>query len=372
MSTTTTSQQEGLAEISKDGPPEPVNFGPDESGGYVTPYKFTVVYHPESLFESAVAFLCDQAQLIPLAATTDYSVVAESCEHPSPEVLIFGTEFSREDLLKFFDRGCQFIHIFTYNKESAEKYIDTPEGEVPRPFDLRTVTFNVDTLYEHIVLIQGLLPIYILEHITCAAFPTYTSIIGDKEVNNTTGNYLCKALSFANKPFGEIILTWCSTYKGFDLVRAHVVKGQTIVEEHERLASKRLEQGIHFHLEFRRPGETSDDELVTSHLTYAVPGGEFVNNMIMLAPVHPLVVKPNCDFVMFYSLEQHRVNNIVYPGWRITLVAVGKEAPNALEVLRGFVSDTVGGSYGVASAWIPTGGAGKALPFIYPDPVCDE
>lgn len=337
-----------------------VKLGPDGEGGYITPYKFTVAYNPESLFETAVATLCDQTQCIPVLPITNHELLGESCEHPSPEILLFGNKFSRESILKLFERGFQFVHIFTYSNEEAEKYIDTDE-DVKKPFDYRTVTFDINTLYDHIILTPGLLSMYLLEHIICAAFPTYKSTLDENEITHMTGNLFCRGFSTVPGYFSDKLKKLCDTYKGFDIVHKYIDMGRTIIEERERLASERLENGIYY-------AHNINDE---KYLIYAVSGCDLTNELLQLGPVHPKVIKPKCDYLMFYNVTAHTVENMTIPGWNIVLVLINTSAPAANEILRDIIGKC-GGSPGVAAAWVPTLNATKLLTFIYPSSIIND
>lgn len=371
-------------------------YGPTADGEYLTPYQTTVIYHTNSVFESAVAVLSDRAQLIPLTGSEiDWDNLFAVADHPSPEVLIFGTELSRENLLKFFDRGFQLIHVFSYDLTNCpyfDKNIDKTEDNdktegnlLPVPFDPRVVPFGIETLYDHLCLVAGLTPFYLLEYIACVEFPKYKSIVSEN-INRTTGRHLLRAMEFSDgesKDFGIKLLQLCATANGFDKIEQLIVLGRSIAEVNEHNANKRLNNGIFFELEYdtsaKRETEpkvedvssvSADLATTKKYSVYAVGGTDLLNEMLNLAPMHPKIVKAGTNFVMFYSLEPHTVDNNTYPGWRVVLVSLNG-APNATSVLKSLLhgASPVGapvGTHGIGSAWVATGDAKKLLSFIYP------
>lgn len=359
-------------------------YGPSGAGEYLTPYQTTVIYHTNSVFESAVAVLSDRAQMIPITgAEIDWENLFAVPDHPSPEVLVFGTELSRENMLKFFARGFQLIHVF-YASDHANDlencpYFDKDENAEPVPFDPRVAPFGIETLYDHLYLVAGLTPLYLLEYIACAEFPKYKSIINN-DINYTTGNHLLRAMKFAawqTEDFGVKLLQLCATANGFDKVAQLIGRGQTIADINEHKANERLNNGLFFELEYDKNGTTAkavtnerveDVTDLKKYSVYAVSGTDVINEMLNLAPVHPKIVKAGANFVMFYSLEPHTVDNNTYPGWRVILIGING-APNATEVLKSFLPASgvaAIGTHGIGSAWVATGDAKKLMPFIYP------
>ena len=356
MSDTELTLMDNVMDVHDNEQPEPaqevpeIKLGPTDDGGYITPYQMTIVYHQDSVFETAVAVLGAKAQLVPLAPQVDYNSVAGACEHISPEVLIFGTEFSREAITTFFDRGFHFVHVFSRDPDLARsKYYDDES-----PFDPRMVVFGVDTLHEHVRIIEGLLPIYVLEFIVCASFPSYkTQLESGEEINHVNGKYLLTGLEGGD--FGTKLLQLCSTYKGFELVKVLQIKGATIHETREKLASKRIAQGITYQLKL------SEENTVSAAAIY---GGDLTNEMMNLLPIHPHIVKNKVNMAVLYSAESHTVDDVTQDGFRFTFVNTGAESINALESLRVFAPDTVTGAHGVATAWCPSTHAGRVLSFF--------
>lgn len=328
-------------------------FGPTADGVYLTPYQMTVIYHEDSIFEAAVAILGAKTQLVPIGNVADLNSVADACEHISPEVLIFGTQFSREQLNKFFDRGFHFIHVFARDIEAAtaKYYCDVEEdGVVTRaPYDQRVVVFDTTTFYEHIVLLEGLAPMYLVEHFICASFPTYETILGDKNVNHATGKYLVSGLE--GYDLASVLLQICATYKSFELIQKYIVKGQTICEMRESMANQKIARAIPYTL------KCGDNEV--SAIAFDPTGVQ--NEILNLLPIHPRVVKEDVKLAVMYSYELHTIDNTSNGGYRVVFMSIGGDS--AIELLREFAPDTVAGSNGIASAWVSFEQSAKLLTF---------
>lgn len=350
-----------------------ITYGPTDDGEYITPYQMTVVFDPSSVFESVVALLSNRAQLVSTSNfksmnnSDDYfGAILSSCEHISPEVLIFTTDhnFTQIDLDKFLSRGFQFIHVFVYSDDSS--CIEDPD---------HVAFFGIDTLQEHVNLIEGIVPIYVLEHIICAEFPKYVSQM--KDMNAATGKCFIKALNSCGSPLSDVLSNLCANYHGFEKIQTMVIKGRTICEVYEQLANSRLHKGIFYKLQMPILSDNNTTKFITYN-AFAVHGGEFETEILNLAPIHPDLLNEGVQILVVYTLEPHVVDNITYPGWRITFVGIGKNAPNMYEVLRkinsgatgeftepGFADITIG-TFGKATTWMPTGAAGQILSFIYP------
>ncbi len=346
---------------------------------YLTPYQTTVIYHPDSYFETAVAFLSKRAQLIPIYSTIDFSTVADACEHISPEVVIFGNEFSREDLLKFLTRGFQFIHIYTDDTKYVDFGEDTENSQI-KPFNLSTITFQLDTLYDHIVLTPGAMPVYILEHILCAE-TSYKSEFA--QITTIAGKYLLRAIEFSKCDFGEFIIRLVASARGFDELTTLITRGKAIYECNEAMANSRIVNGMPCVLE----ADESDESLDSKVAVLAICSTDLRTELMNLVPAHPSCV--GLDFVMLYEFEPHvcsvpsesnneenvskpegiEFNEVdkqekIYSGWRVTLVRLGKESPSAEAMLKKY-SEYASGTVGSATVWIPKEDSHKLLPFIY-------
>ncbi len=387
-------------------------LGPTPDGAYMTPYRITIFYRTHSVFETAVAALSSRSQLIPISDPTavDYSVAAAVCEHPTPEILIFGDAFSRADILKFFDRYADVVHIFTYTEAASQQYYDINADGDPIIFDPRVICFGPKELYQHTLIVSNAAAIYLLEHIMCATFDTYKCSVAEWPITTTIGRCLVDALKFKHRrspsmeadAIGIAILDLCAGVDSFEKIDRLVMDGKLLHEHHEAMTNECLSKGILF---------------TRNGLKYwginARP--THIQHFRELALVHPYVVKSEADVVLLYSAEHHVVEtaissdnvinkhtsenkttrqdiesnystsigttpkSIVFAGWRVIILAAKTQSIINLKSL--FTSSTDGitpleiGSIhiesGMASAWVPTVYGGDLLPFVYTQNIAD-
>ncbi len=305
-----------------------VKYGHIGNGEYITPFNATVVYHDDSAFESAIATLVSRAQLIPLIDNPDYDAIADSCEFLTPEVLIFGEEFPLTAIAKFIERGFKFVHVFTRADVSKNRYI--VDGKYPLPM----VVFDINTLYEHVVLIEGLLPTIICDYVVDGLY---------HKDQSRDGYYFCKYLygrtgeaSNRNNP-NKAILRMISSFRGYDEAQSMVIKGRHLVEHNDAMAHSRIMSAPV--IEF-----ANENALV-------LYGGELMDEISLLAPMNPRVVRDNVKFAVFYELCEVKRGSEITLGdgqvrpdvkWKITVVGTGKNSTSAIEYLRGFAPKPTG------------------------------
>jgi len=355
-------------------PDQTVVFGPTGNAGeYITPYQMTIIYHDDNPFEVAVATLASRAQLIPIlrpdvtgdsqSNTINYLSVADSCEFLSPEVLIFGADFPREAVQKFFDRGFQFVHIFVSNEEDAKKYIEFEDATVDtsttddnagrecqqstkwKYFNDSVVTFGIDALYEHINLTEGLATMIALEHVITGVFPKYKSF--NEKITADDGHCFLRYLKDSKKDLRKTLLMLISSYRGFETIDQMVISGRAMIEECEILANRRLDNSITYQISITNTADTCkkyvDEELATrEYITArACYGGDLMNEMMHLAPAHPKFLDVN--LVVFYTF-----NNTSTQSWNITIFSHRGQI-NAVEFLRALTGVDVKGGYNIAT-----------------------
>lgn len=381
-------------------------IGMTSDGAYMTPHRLTIFYHTASIFETCIAVLSARSQLIPIddPSAVDYSVACEVCEHPTPEVLIFGNAFGREDILKFFGKYTDLVHIFVYNDAQSSKYYDTLEDGTTRIFDPRVVCFSINDLYQHTIIVNNIAAMYLIEHIICGTFPAYKSIIhatfpDDKTlitsdtINATTGKCIIKALKYvaASTSIGMSILATCSGIDAFDKIAELITKGKLIYEIHERTINDHMARGALFSLAppqsaqrqntddaqapvamkqaHNSPGVSSDKQ----YKCWAINTSYLFTDIKDLALMHPHIIKSEADIVLLYTSEHHTVTlnqgkNILFPGWRITIFATQKSAGtiDLAHILSPFATGDVRSEQGMASAWVLAVHCSELLPFIYP------
>ncbi len=321
-----------------ENPEQPVadnvpKYGLAGDGSYLTPFATTVVYHPKSQFEDVAAFLVDRGQLIPKPNSEDCVEIAYTTEHPSPNVLIFGTDLSMEALQGFFKRGAESIHIFS--QEPTAKYSD----------DSRVVVFRLDGFYDHVNLIPGLLAVYIMEKVILGNFPDYQSNI-NPNVNPTTGKYFCCGLKANCSTPGAFVLQMCSQYKGFELESQYTFEGRAIIREREKFVKRLIYK---YGREYTIPSAGSKCLAVPCYGLH----GELMDTLKeRLSQV--------VDFAMLYTNQPKDDAD----GWRVVLISSDSEKNNAFATLSGVVKNVLGSDQ-MATAWVSNVNAPNVLPFLY-------
>jgi hypothetical protein len=338
-------------------------YGLNDKGEYISPYQTTVFYNPASTFETSAAFLAKQAQLIPVFETSDFSMAADVPEYISPDVVVFSDKFTDDLLQKFLARGFETVHVFDKMTEPNDGYFD-PKSKI--------VKFGPHNLRDHIGLIRGMLPIYLMEKITCANFSDYKSTIINEGVNATAGRYLCVGINHSGQPFGKVILEIASSLKGFEMDAEFTMSGKMTCEIYEKLARNRIYSAHIYDVELKDPFGSSEN-LIKKRIA-AIPGPDLAGEIANLIPSHPKIVKSEVDIGVVYAFTLQQVTKPkeqelsseksneseeikeptpeFIPGYNILLVSVGKEHTNVFELLKSLGGNPQGGS-GTASAWLP-------------------
>lgn len=303
-----------------------VKYGHIGNGEYITPFNATVIYHDDSAFERAIATLVSRAQLIPLIDNPDYEAVADSCEFLTPEVLIFGEDFPLSAIAKFIERGFKFVHVFTRGDVSKNKYMD--DGKYPLPM----VVFDISTLYDHVVFIEGLLPTIICDYVVDGLY---------RKDESSDGYYFCKYLygrNQSNNP-NKTILRMISSFRGYDEAQSMVIKGRHLVEHNDAMAHSRIMSAPVI--------EFANENAIVLY------GGELMDEILRLLPMNPRVVRDGVKFAVFYELLEVEFGPGITIGdesaqarpvtkWKITVVGTGKNSTSAVEYLRGFAPKPTG------------------------------
>jgi hypothetical protein len=264
-------------------------YGPADNGDYYTPYQTTVIYDPSNIFEMTIAALTDRAQLVNLH---EYD---GNIEHPTPELLLFGV-WARTDIMKLIERGFQLIHCFTH--DGKHNYYENDECGNFVPFNQKVAPFSLDTMYDHLALISGMAPVYLLEHITSGCFADYVSALSEK-ITHETGAQLIHGLCFGKLPDVEM-LKLCAQRNNFTQFDEFIVRGRTIMEMETHYARSQLLAGMQIK--------------TCGFNVFVVPCDQFL--LRMLNDLNQCAMVKDCDFVVFYSmLKTHK--------WSLTIVARG-------------------------------------------------
>lgn len=281
-----------------------------KDGAYMTPYQTTVIYNPKSAFESAVALLTDRAQLVPRPAGL------ETCEHPSPVLIVFGSEFDVQDACR---RGFQSILVFLRDPSDRTIQDDCSEGK-------KISIFGAEDVLDHVELVAGLIPIYVIEHMVAAEFPDRKG-----NVSHDEGLAFLRGVNHSNRGLAEIIVDMCSGIDGFEKLTKLVMSGSILRE----LDSAAGPTGIMY--ELRAPHEGGVYKICAFNCEKA-----------------PNVVPAEADFALTYQVD--KINGEVV--WFITLTGA-----NAFEVLDNFGKAASCGDS--AAAYISLEQAASLLTFIY-------
>jgi len=334
---------------------EPV-YGPTDDGEYLTPYQTTVVYNPESLFETTLAGLTNRAQRVPLS--TGCTNVVELCEHISPEVLVFNDLLSIAEIGKFFERGFQVVHVFNTTNSPGLECEDT-----------RIAQFDVSTMYDHLCLAPGMAQYIVVELMTCLEFPDYKSNLGSSSANATRGRNFARGLKLNTRDTCNYLFEMSDSPMGFDRIEALISAGETVYKVGQTIADERLADGVVFESSFSVDcdvesdtvsavesdvendnvsavesdtasdaasdvendtvsdtvsdtasgvesdtddssegvnvvgSELSESTPPTKHVVYAVRGGEFDNDIIDRADKYPRVAESKADYLLLYHMD---------------------------------------------------------------------
>jgi hypothetical protein len=290
---------------------EEIKYGYQSNGEYLTPFNCTIFYHEDSMFETAAAVLASRAQVIKI--TKDCSSIANLCEYITPEVLIFGDEFSNEEIQLFFTKGFKFIHIFVYDNNTDSKI--SVEN---------TAKFTIDTFYDHIVLIEGLSAFITMEHVIMGSFPNYKTI---GTISHDDGKCFLNYIRNTSK-LEETLVEIISSYHGFELINNMVIGGRAFALSRELLADKRIQQGEIFNL----------DQL--QYKTMLLYNGDLNDELLALLPVHPSVIKNNVKYVVFHTSAKSK---------KIQLFRVGNDVPSSLSILESLNCNNIFGDFSFAT-----------------------
>ncbi len=248
-------------------------YGLMPDGSYSTPFDVTVVYDPNSLFESAIAGFAYRAQLCPLGDAVDYGVVADSVEFLTPNVFIFGTKFEPHHLASFYARGFTTIHIFPY--QPITKYDGLPS----------VYLVTLPNLYSHIN-IESSIGLHTIEHICCAKFNFQSSFVTDAIEG---GRYLARAIS---KPYVDTFIKMNSV-KGWNILEELIAEGKYVGIAREKMVNNLIDTA-----EIVKCNGVDES---SSHTIILVPNT--LRNVFMhLLPMHPRSRAVN--YYIFYNLTQ--------------------------------------------------------------------
>jgi hypothetical protein len=307
-------------------------YGPTGDGGYNTPYSVTVFYRGSEIFQVAVAALSEMCQAIPVIPGADLLILGETCEHPSPDLILFDDiEYTEEHFQKYFKRGFQRIHIFSrQNTNIMDALVEPTEAltanTVPTTnaapnaryvslanLDSRIQTFTLDNMNEgHVKLISNLTTVYIMDMIICGVYSEYKSFI--RTITHERGRELIDYLqhtcvSYAH--IGATLIRLATQFNGYEHAEELCAKWRGMREERQILARSRV-----------KSSPVIDERLY-------VFGGDLRNEIIALA------VEIDAKYiVVWYVANGIKVNVLKGKRW-----TEGDKTPT--DLLTGFVGECV-------------------------------
>jgi hypothetical protein len=332
-------------------------YGHTDAGEYITPYLATLLYHPDSLLEIAVATLSKQTQLVCLLSGADNREVLLSREHISPKLIIFGDTFTQEDLVAFLDKGFQQIYVIKDSASNTNDSTNDTNDSTNDTNDKRITALHIGGIYEIVPLLDGISTVYLLEHILCAVCPTYISQLDAKEINSKTGNCLIKSITYDNKTPVIALLELQSGIDSFDKISKAVSFGQALSDVYKGLADNYMGSGIFYKIHMG----------AHSYSSYAIEGPKWFGELIKMIPSCPHITELGADFVIVYSLESHEADGKLYVGWRIFLIPINKNISSERydELLACCVGGTIITNISAAfTGWVPMADSKILLPFL--------
>lgn len=309
-----------------------MEYGPIEvglSGGqeYLTPYQTTIVFNPNSVFETAVSMLVAKAQ--PIISTGDnFEEIMKSCEHPSPSIVIFD-KLNDEDTTTIFSNGFQSIIVIS-NDDSVKSA------------DSRVTIISIDEIYDHLIFDNTTLSMFILDLILTDVFPQYKSNFD--EITPTDAKCFMSVIS--DNVVDIIMRLLANNYKAFDRIRSMIADARTCISIQEQLATIIANKGVLYDL--------------SGVSIYAVQTNVLINDVI--DAIKKLSPDVKFTIALIYYFEAQKINDTAYCGWNVTVASMGDS--NAKEFLLGF-SEHSSGDNNIAKVWMPILDAKKILPFIY-------
>lgn len=319
-------------------------YGLCSDGTYLTPYNFTVIYDSKSDFETAVAFLCEEAQVAPADGTFDEIMVL--CEHPTPYLILFGTKFSL-DLKKFLQKGFCNIKIFLYEDQSTNMKLESDDNG-------KITTFRLDDLYKNFKPVRGAISIYILELIKQTTFQNTTSMMNNPEITPQNGKYFLDSIKFTGQELGEMLLKICSTVRGFDMINELILRGKSIDDFCTTLANIRINNGLTYKI-----GE---------HCVCAILSTDLTEKIIMQIPKNEKL--KNIDYVILYNMVINKVSTTLVPGFDLTFIS---DKINILDIYDSerlknsssvFHYDDTKSTSNFGKIWVPITQVKNFLPFM--------
>ena len=283
----------GAAEI----PSEEVKLGPAPDGSYFTPYQTTIVYSADDLFQITVATLAEHAQVIELIPGADLSTIADVCEHLSPEVVLFGSQWTVEYIESFYKRGFQFVHVMNDASTCASTCASngaitaTSICEIINEKFTRAVAFDMSEIAQHVNIVHGAIAAYLLELLMIGRCK-YTPIFDNVTVSD--GKWFAigiESLAATGVHLPDKIKSICETFRGFDIIGDIIKLGYSDNQVRLKIASEKLS---HAHV-------VIDGDNIIAY----VPADALACEMLDQAKSIPHIVNNKVNILAMYIIGEH-------------------------------------------------------------------
>lgn len=269
------------------------NIYGQKDGYYITPYNATIFYHENSMFENVLAHLFPQVQVMSIDDGISWRVLAQECEHPSPEVIIFNELPAEDQLEEFFRRGSSMIHILADN--AAKSHYKNSN----------IVVFSHEDLHDHLPK-TWFAQLLVLEYLLCAEYPKYVSHV--ENITHAIGKHFITGLRYLRDPVDEVIQI-ISTASCEDRINNVVIAGKTRNEIKSAEIKTMMSECIPIIVD----GDVSNNNDTSANKKYKLLAINNAYHDCVDINILKTAIPPNVDAVMLYGYI--RANT-----WRVMLV----------------------------------------------------
>jgi hypothetical protein len=299
-----------------------------------------ILYDRSSILETAIATLSANT-LVETNDAQDPAVIIEkfaTVGKVPPELVLF-VDPSPESLARIVAAGVSLVHVLVTS--------------VDKPADTNIVYFGICELADHVPIIPGAGPLFLLEYLLCAQYPAYQSELG---VTSEAGEHFISAMKvLVGRDSSPAVWMWklVNSVDACDKMLEMVAQGRILAESRIQDAAQCVARGLTYSI-------THSDKKYIVTAVYGGPLAATIEKMVQERTGAP-------DYILLYHMEGHIIEGGVYPGWRIRLLG-SATVPSSSDVLSAISPNFTipSDDHSAASAWLPAGSAKGILPFIYP------
>jgi hypothetical protein len=338
-----------------DTEPTEIKYGPDGNGGYITPFEITWIIKSNNKFTLELVALTNRPQIVTVG--DEFSI--DDCEYLTPEVIISAdTGLTYQDMLKLFEKGFQFIHCLTLP--------GSPIPDVPAEED-RVVLFQRGDIPEHIIVLPGLTPMFLLDMLLLYYVVGYTPTTQHSSLTRESAVYFFKGIQSLDESVCTTIVKLCTNFRAFDHITELITTGKVLISHEESTINRLLESSVIY----TGPNDCKICAIESNYVNLL--------GLSSLAPVHPRLTRAGVNFLLvYYYLDNPGpVSNKTRPlcgpgsnttrplcgsGWHIDLLQISELSPVSCDELLGeYQTDTC-----FKSKWLSIEDSKGLLTFIYP------